>query len=235
MNTLLTDLMSFFNRDYFSNRPIIGFWSRLLLVFVFLALAIRAENINILAAGFAGCIIFRLLCRRTIRGFGLEIRSSAFFTILVVVLALPTYTESLLEFAITTFLKFFLFFAPSVSFAASLYPREGAYALQRLVPAELLLSVELALRFLPLLAHEAFEVFALQKARKALRSGPVSSRVKALALPFFVRLFRISDRVSYALHHRKIHSVGNRIIVSPERVIECITHLETQDEKNGKH
>lgn len=159
---------------------------------------------------------------------GIELRGSIFFTLILVLLAAPTHTGSLYRFGFFSFMRIFLFVSPSATFSRCLYPREGVYSLQAWLPANLILAVEIALRFMPLLVYEAFEVFSLQKKRGSFSRGPLKLRVEAFVLPFFVRLFRISDRVAFALQSRGIDASKSRVVASPQQVFAAIEKLEAE-------
>lgn len=214
--------------DFFTNRPALGFGWRMALVFFFLMLAVWGNSYASLAAGFLGCLVFRYLCCKSFWGMGIELRGSVMFTLILVLLAAPTHGGSLARFAFISFMRIFLFVSPSATFSRCLYPREGVYSLQAWLPASLILAVEIALRFMPLLVYEAFEVFSLQSKRGSFSKGPVRLRIEAFILPFFVRLFRISDRVAFALHSRGIDATKPRVVASPQQVFAAIEKLEAE-------
>lgn len=192
-------------------------------------LAIRGNNFFSLGMSAIGCLIFRLLCCRHFSGIELELKSVTFISLAAMLLALPTHSSSVLEFVGLIFLRFFVFFSSSISFAKSLYPREAVCFFHGIIPLSLLMAVEMALRFVPLLAKEAIEVFSIQKARSAFVRGTFKMRISAFMLPFFVRLFRIADRVAFSLKSRKISPEKNRIVVPPEMILTTLNLIKEQN------
>lgn len=231
MSSRIEALLSY-QSQFFANRPALGFPARLFFVMAFLLISVWAGNQAMLILAVAGCFMFRWLCCRTLDGMLQELRGAVFFSLLVVLLASPTRSGDLLALGWQTFLRFFVFLSPSLTFSRCLYPREGVYHLHRRLPASLVLSIEIALRFLPLLVREAFEVFSIQRCRGAFRHGSLLSRLQAFIFPFFFRLFRMADRVAFSLHSREISPDKARVIVSPDAVRDALSRIRDQQSRN---
>lgn len=210
-----------FNRSFqIFDRPTLGFFMRVLLLLIFLLLSIWETSLLSLSFSFIGCLMFRKICCRNLAGINFELRAALSLSLFIQLLSLPSGKFTGLDSFFTTFFRFFVFLSPSTTFALCLYPREAALAVSRFAPSAVILSLEVALRFMPLLAKEAVEVYSIQKARQAFSSGKMKTRLKAFLIPFFVRLFRISDRVAYSLHNRNIKLNSKRIIVPPDLIAE---------------
>ncbi|RCK81066.1 MAG: hypothetical protein OZSIB_2443 [Candidatus Ozemobacter sibiricus] len=86
-------------------------------------------------------------------------------------------------------------------------------------------SLKVALCFLPLLVQEASDVFRLQRQRGAFRRGPWSQRLQAVVFPSLARVFRMADRVAFALRARGVDPARRRALVSPARVRTILCEL----------
>ncbi|NLI78731.1 MAG: hypothetical protein GX442_20115 [Candidatus Riflebacteria bacterium] len=193
-----------------------------------LLLSVWAEDFPLLLAGAAGGVLFRHLCCHGLEGLGREIRGAAGFALLVVLLAVPAGQADVVTLGVRTFFRIFLFLSPATTFSRCLYPREGMHALQGWLPAPFLVSLEVALRFLPLLAREGAEVLMIQRCRGAFSRGPFASRLHALLFPFFARLFGMADRVTFALRARGVDPTRPRAMVSPEAVRQILSILRSE-------
>lgn len=226
----MTDTIHYDQDLWFRRPPRLPLVGRVGVVVGLLLLSVYGQSLVGLGGGVVAAVVFRWLCCHDLAGLRREGRQAALFALLVVLLALPasalpTGSADLLGLGVRTGVRFFLFLSPSITFARSLYPREGVVALQRLLPSSLLLSLEIALRFLPLLVQEASDVFRLQRQRGAFRRGPWSQRLQAVVFPFFARVFRMADRVAFALRARGVDPTRQRALVSAARVRTILGEL----------
>ena len=204
------------------------FWMRTTLMMILLLAAVGVGGQQLLWVGLPLALIFRRLACETWEGLGREAMGAAWLTVLVCLLALPSGGKGPLELVQDTFLRFFLFLSSSQTFVRSLYPREGIWWISGHVSGGVTLTIDMALRFMPLLAAEARDVFLIQRARGAFSVGPLSGRVRAMILPFFFRLFRISERVEFALKARGIDPAQKRCLIDPQHVINLVQTIERQ-------
>ncbi len=213
---------------WFAAPPALPFLPRVVTMIGLLLLGVWAEDIRLLLAGAAGCVLFRRLCCPDLAGLGREIQGAAGFALLVGLMAVPAGQADVAALGGRTFLRILLFLSPAASFSRCLYPREGMHALRGWVPAPFLLSLEVALRFLPLLAREGAEVLMIQRCRGAFARGPLASRLHALLFPFFARLFGMADRVTFALRARGVDPARPRAMVPPEDVRQILSTLRSE-------
>jgi energy-coupling factor transporter transmembrane protein EcfT len=216
--------------NYFEKQPSLGFVARLIFLIYFFVISIWSQTLVSLSFAATGVLLYRKICCHEFKGLGVELAGSFIFTITLVVLALPFSNQNVLQNYGTIWLRFFLLFSPPVTFARSLNPREAACKFKGYLPNYIIFSIEIALRFLPLLFKEALEVYSIQSSRKAFSHGSIKNRFKAFFIPFFVRLFRIADRVTYALKNREIDPNSSRKIVKVNKIssaLEELKHNET--------
>lgn len=212
--------------NYFEKQSGLGFITRLFFLIFFFVISIWSQNIVSLSFAAIGAVFFRKICCKELKGLGFELAGSLFFTITLVILALPFSNQNVLQNYGTIWLRFFLLFSPPLTFSRSLNPREAACKLKGWLPNYLIFSIEIALRFLPLLFKEALEVYTIQNSRKAFNHGRIRNRFKAFFIPFFVRLFRIADRVTYALKNREIDPHRPRRIVEANKIATALDELK---------
>jgi energy-coupling factor transporter transmembrane protein EcfT len=206
--------------------PGLSFPLRSLVLLLFLGAAVWGKESSVLCLAGLACLLYRYVCCHSLLGTARDVRGTLMFTLLVMVLGAPSRFDTLGELGWQTFWRFFLFVSPSMTFSACLYPREGAYYLQRFFPRFALLGLEIALRGVPLLIHEAGEVRVIQQQRGAFAQGPLRLRLKAFLLPFFLRLFRMADRVAFSLRSRGISPDAPRLVVSPQAVRGAIQMMK---------
>ncbi|HNV71368.1 MAG TPA: energy-coupling factor transporter transmembrane component T, partial [Candidatus Ozemobacteraceae bacterium] len=173
-------------------------------------------------------VLYRRLACETWNGLGRELVLSAWFALLIGTLALPTGGKPAVVLIEDAMLRLFIFVSSSQTFSRSLYPREGVWWLSRFLPGAATLTLEMALRFLPLLAHEIQDIVRIQRARGAFTDREWLVRLRALILPFFVRIFRMSERVEFALSARGIDPERPRCVVEPRLVRELVQTIEKE-------
>lgn len=186
--------------------PILPFCLRLAALFMFLCAAVWAERLPTLLIAGAAAIIYRFSCGFIFKGLIREILYTFIFASIAGLFASGSRpSESIPTFIAELFLRLFLAFTPSMAFARSLETREMACNLSPFMPASLLLGLEISLRFVPVLLREFYEVIAIQRARKAIDIAKPATCLRAIFFPFFLRMFKISERVAYGLKTRRIH------------------------------
>ncbi len=195
---------------------------------VLMLAAVGASGPALLAVWLPLTLLFRRLACGAWVGLGREAVMAAWFALLIGVLALPTGGKPAAVLFEDAFLRLFVFLSSSQTFSRSLYPREGVWWLSTLVPGAATLTIDMALRFLPLLAHEAQDIFRIQRARGAYSDKSWLVRLRALVLPFFVRVFRIAERVEFAMSARGIDPSRPRCIADPRRVRELVQAIEKE-------
>jgi energy-coupling factor transporter transmembrane protein EcfT len=179
-----------------------------------------------LAAALVAVLGFRWLCGCGWTGLARQLRACALFALIAGLLGLPhPAAAEWLGRAIELFLRLSVALLPALAFSSTLDTRELAWCGRRWVPPEVLLASELALRFAPVLAREALDVLALQRARGAFRRGPLSRRAGAVLLPFFARVFHIADRVAHVLRMRGVEPERRRAVVPPEALRRALFEL----------
>lgn len=212
--------------NYFEKQPGLGFVTRLFLLLFFFVISIWAQTLTSLSFAATGVLLYRKICCHEFKGLGFELAGSFIFTLTLVILALPFSNQNVLQNYGTIWIRFFLLFSPPLTFARSLNPREAACKFKGYLPNYIIFSIEIALRFLPLLFKEALEVYSIQSNRKAFSHGSIKNRLKAFFIPFFVRLFRIADRVTYALKNREIDPNQPRQIVEVNKISAALKELK---------
>ena len=200
VNSQQTDMMKkrfedycFPVRTYRSPAPLLSLWVRVFIALTLMFIALWADFIWLLV-GFSVALLFRFTCRLGISGLFFELIWMAVFSGMVTLVA-ATYLQAsdMAMLFLVSFLRIAIALEPTLVVARTLLPREVSHAASGWVPGSLLLGLEMALRFVPQLALEAMEVFQIQKARGVFRRGSLLFRLRAMLLPFFIRLFRIAD------------------------------------------
>lgn len=180
-----------------------------------------------LCAALGAALGFRWLCGCGLEGLGAQLRACAVFALAAGLLGVPHATANgLLWQTLDLFSRLSVALLPALAFSATLDTREVAWSGRRWVPPAALLAAELALRFAPVLAREALEVLALQRARGAYRRGPLRHRIQALLLPFFARVFHLADRVTHVLRTRGVEPHRRRVVVPPDALRRALRELK---------
>ena len=109
-----------------------------------------------------------------------------------------------------------------------------AASLRRVLPARLAFVVAMSLRFLPVLARDAREIYLLQRLRGARMGArdlvnPLhwGEACHCLAVPLFIRALSLADQVAVAAEQR---GVGGRNVVPPAQVSKAGWYLVSGQE-----
>jgi energy-coupling factor transporter transmembrane protein EcfT len=200
-------------------KPFLPFSLRLAGIIFFLGITVWTTSPVLLGVAVIGAVVFRFFCGCSRTGLPGEVLFSLSAALLWGILTAGfSPLDEIIPGFLKIFARMFLVFSPSLAFSRSLNTRELGWNMSWALPPALILGLETSLRFIPVLLMELSDVIAIQSARQAFCAVHPVRSLRALIYPFFLRLFRISERVAYGLQTRRINPNQVPRRISPEMV-----------------